>query len=214
MYKIIKEDLSEKVYQAIKEMILNNSISSGEKLNQEQLAEKLGVSRTPVLSAFSKLEKEMLLKLVPNKGAYVNKLTVKEFDDLLDLRLRLEPLGAFEAANKATPEQIGKLKKTFVNFEKMVYHNSDHKLKIADYHFHMTIMKISQNEMLYKMMSSFNIILISNINILVHDPSSSIEDHKNIFEAIKNHNGKQAEEAIYAHILRLKLRLLEEKKLF
>ncbi len=71
MYKVKHLDLSEKVYHTLKNMILNDELKSGEKLNQQKLAQELGVSRTPILSAFSKLEKEVLVEIIPRKGTFV-----------------------------------------------------------------------------------------------------------------------------------------------
>jgi len=74
-YRVVREELSEIVYKRIKNMILKSQLPTGTKLNQEKLAGRLGVSRTPLLTAFSKLEKEMLIELIPRRGAFVKKLT-------------------------------------------------------------------------------------------------------------------------------------------
>ena len=120
MYQVKQKELPETVYETIKEMILKNQLRSGEKLSQEKLAARLGVSRTPLLAAFSKLEKEMLVELVPRRGAFVKKLSKKEFEDLYDLRMRLEPLGAFEAANRRSDAQLAELRRRHEEFERQI----------------------------------------------------------------------------------------------
>ncbi|HKJ84610.1 MAG TPA: GntR family transcriptional regulator, partial [Spirochaetia bacterium] len=70
-FRVDYEDLSGQVYRMLKHMILVGELKTGEKLRQDDLAERLGVSRTPLLSAFSKLEKEMLVELIPRRGAFV-----------------------------------------------------------------------------------------------------------------------------------------------
>ncbi|MCG8568659.1 MAG: GntR family transcriptional regulator [Spirochaetes bacterium] len=208
MYKIEREELSEKVYNRIKEMILNNALNSGEKLNQEKLAERLGVSRTPLLSAFSKLEKEMLIQLVPRKGAYVSQLSNDEIIDFYLIREKLEPLGAALAAKRAEKEQINNLEKALVNYQKLVEANDISKIKIADYYFHIEIVKTSQMEILHRIISSFNIIIVSNIKGIINDPEVSLKDHVNIVEAIKNKDQESAEKIMFQHLNRSKKILL------
>jgi len=201
MYRVKHLDLSEKVYNTLKNMILNDELKSGEKLNQEKLAKKLGVSRTPLLSAFSKLEKEVLVEIIPRRGAFVKKLNYKEFLDLYDIRTRLEPLGAYEAARQATVNEIDQLSKILSHFEKNILLDSSKHISKIDYDFHMAIMKMSKNDLLFKMISSFNIIILSNLEGLLKDPSQSLEEHLKIFDAIKEHNAELAEKVMYAHLI-------------
>jgi len=200
MYRIHQEELSERVYRAIKDMILRNRLTSGEKLNQERLAQRLGVSRTPLLTAFSKLEQEMLVELIPRRGAFVKKLSKKEFEDLYDIRMRLESLAAYEAAMRRTGRQLVELEKNFREFEKLVSGEPNRNIRKADYDFHMAIMKMSANALLYRMMSSFNIIIMSNLEGLLKDAQISLEEHRRIYSSIENHDSKQAEREMYRHI--------------
>ena len=211
-YKINHIDLSEKVYRTLKEMILKGELKSGEKLNQEKLSQMLGVSRTPLLSAFSKLEKEMLIEIVPRKGAYVKKLNKKEFIELYEIRMRLESLGAFEAAKNATDKDISQLKSIIDSFINAVKQNAKKLLMEKDYAIHMKIMEISKNSLLYRIISSFNIIIISNMKGLLKDPRQSMDEHLKLFNAIKNHDSAAAEKCMYNHILDSKNRINEKFK--
>ena len=101
------EDLAEQVYRTLRDMILVGTLAPGQKLRQEALSETLGVSRTPLLAAFSKLEKEMLVELVPRRGAFVKRLSAAELLQLYDVRLRLEPLGASVPADRIDSSGIG-----------------------------------------------------------------------------------------------------------
>lgn len=206
-YRINHIDLSEKVYQTLKEMILKNELKSGEKLNQERLCELLGVSRTPILSAFSKLEKEMLIEIVPRRGAYVKTLSKKEFIELYEIRMRLESLGAYEAAKKATEKEIAQLKSILDSFVNAVQQGAKKLLLERDYNFHMKIMEMSKNSLLYRIISSFNIIIISNMEGLLKDPNQSMEEHIKLFKAIQEHNPEVAEECMYNHILDSRYRI-------
>jgi len=214
-YKINYVDRSEKVYQALKEMILKNELKSGQKLNQEKISQMLGVSRTPVLSAFSKLEKEMLIEIKPRRGAYVKKLSIKEFIELYEIRMRLESLGAYEAAKNATEKEIEQLKLTLDSFINSVNQGTRKYLMEKDYYLHMKIMEMSKNTLLFRIISSFNIIIISNMEGLLKPAEQSMDEHKQMFDAIRNHDAGLSEKLMYNHILdsrnRLSKRLAEEE---
>ena len=210
MYQIKHLDLSEKVYYALKNMILNDELKSGEKLNQEKLAQKLGVSRTPLLSAFSKLEKEILVEIIPRRGAFVKKLNYNEFLELYDIRARLEPLGAYEAAKNTTTHEIKRLSKILDDFKKNITKYSSNNIVKIDYDFHMAIMKMSKNNFLFKMISSYNIILLSNLEGLLKDPHQSLEEHITIYNAIKEHNADLADNMMFSHLIDSKGRIKEK----
>jgi len=211
MYRVEQQELSERVYSRIKEMILKNQLVSGQKLNQANLAHALGVSRTPLLSAFAKLEKEYLIELVPRRGAFVKKLSLEELKDLYDLRLRLEPLGAFDAAAHATPETLAELENRLVEFQEAVAGQYPFLLQ-ADYEFHMVIMRMSGNVLLHRIISSFNIIVISNLSGLLKPAEQSLEEHRGILQAIRQRDAPLADRLMHKHVLDSRNRL-DQKKL-
>ena len=162
-YRVEYEDLSQRVYRALKERILKGELRSGEKLLQDELAESLGVSRTPLLSALSKLDEEMLVETKPRRGAFVRQLTHEEFIHIYDIRLRLEPLGAAEAAQNGDMDSIADLDAITREFDRLAGSNDEGGIKEGDYRFHMKIMEMSGNQLLHNIISSFNIILIANL---------------------------------------------------
>lgn len=201
MYKIEQVELSERVYRAIKQMILNKQLVSGQKLNQERLAAHLGVSRTPLLSAFSKLEQEMLVEILPRRGAFIRKLTRREFRDLHDIRMRLEPLGAAKAAECADKAEIAELRRRLARFEMQVQEPSHEKIRAADHSLHIYIMEMSANRMLHRMISSLSLIMLSDLEGLLQDPELSLQEHQGIVEAIAERDPQRAESLMYEHIL-------------
>lgn len=211
-YRVEYEDLSQRVYRALKERILKGELRSGEKLLQDELAETLGVSRTPLLSALSKLEKEMLVETKPRRGAFVRQLTHEEFIHIYDIRLRLEPLGAAEAAQNATKESTAELDAITREFDRLAGSNDEGGIKEGDYRFHMKIMEMSGNQLLHNIISSFNIILIANLEGLTKDPKVSSSQHFEILEAIQSHNFAEAEAAMQRHLEESR-RLVIEKHL-
>ena len=201
MIKVHYEDLAEKVYKALKEMILTNELTPGMKLVQEDLSERLGVSRTPILAAFSKLEKELLIELVPRRGAYVRKCAISELYHFADIRIRLEPLGAREAAQEADQEGIDSLRTVFEAYKTAVVNGDRAKIKEKDYRFHMEIMKLSKNFVLIQILSSFNIVVISNQRGLLKAPQQSLKEHEALLNAIAAKDPDLAERCMLEHLV-------------
>jgi DNA-binding GntR family transcriptional regulator len=199
-YKVETADLVEKVYTSIKEMILNGELVPGQKLIQEEMASRLGVSRTPILSAFSKLEKEWLVKSVPRRGFFIYEMSLDEKLNLFDIRLRLESLGARRAA------ELGSLrdKKALLSMvEKILSGKAEtipEKFNNHDYDFHRRITTMSRNTMLDNMISSYNIVSLSNQDKTSINFDKSLNDHLAISRAIESGDADEAEKLMQNHI--------------
>lgn len=199
MYGIEYQDLTGQVYEAVRDMILTGELQPGQKLIQDELAERLGVSRTPLLSAFSKLEKDMLLESKPRRGMFVRTFQSHELVHVYDVRLRLEPLGAGEAADHATDEEIDAMRQQCEIFAQIA-EEGDPNARAEDYHFHMHVMRMSRNDLLYNIISSYNIIVIANFYGFLKDPRVSAQEHSEIVAAISDRNRQRAMKHMYHHI--------------
>lgn len=200
-YTVETEDLSEKVYKNIKQMILKRQLVPGQKLTQDDMAKLLGVSRTPLLAAFSKLEKEWLVESRPRRGFYIRELNRTDELNLFDIRLRLEPLGARKAAENGSNQEKKKLIKIVEAALDFNCGDNRSEFNEYDYNFHGLVMEMTGNKMLEMMLSSYNIISLSNQDEIRIDCKKSIEGHKKIAKAIETGDGDVAEEAMYQHIL-------------
>lgn len=94
---------------AVRELILRGVFPAGARLGEVELAERLGVSRTPVREALGRLAAEGLVEIVPNRGARVASWTVTELKNVFDLRAALEPELTALAVPRATPADVEKL---------------------------------------------------------------------------------------------------------
>ena len=103
--------LREIVYEQLKMQILTGQITPGTRMMEVELAEEMGVSRTPVREAIRKLEKEGLVTIEPRRGAYASDISIKDMVDTLEVREDLESLAAFLAAKRMTEEQVEELAK-------------------------------------------------------------------------------------------------------
>lgn len=98
--------LRDVVFNTLRQAILRGEMEPGERLMEIQLADKLGVSRTPIREAIRKLELEGLVIMIPRKGAEVAHITEKDMRDVLEVRAALEELAATLACRNVTQEHI------------------------------------------------------------------------------------------------------------
>ncbi len=209
MAKLEFQDLSYQVYEALKNMILGGEIKPGEKLRQDELAGRLGVSRTPLLSAFSKLEKELLVEMVPRRGAFVRRFHAEELVHVYDIRIRLEPLGAREAATHGTEQQVSELVDMCERFRALVNSDPENEgIKRQDYAFHMKIMEMSGNNLLFTIISSFNIIAVANVYGFFKDPRVSAAEHQRIVDSIAAQDAERAADEMYIHVNNSRIHLI------
>ena len=96
--------LREIVYEELKRQIMVGEIAPGTRMMEVELAEEMGVSRTPVREAIRKLEKEGLVTIEPRRGAYASDISAKDMVDILEVRQDLEGMAAGIAAQKITDE--------------------------------------------------------------------------------------------------------------
>jgi DNA-binding GntR family transcriptional regulator len=100
---------AERALGQLRELILGGALTSGSRLGEVELAERLGVSRTPVREALSRLAAEGLVEISPNRGARVATWTVSELEGVFDLRLSLEPQLTAFAVPHAVPADVAEL---------------------------------------------------------------------------------------------------------
>lgn len=212
MYEVRVDDLPEQVYRRLKDMILDGELLPGQKIVQEDLAVKLGVSRTPLLTAFRKLEKEMLVDLIPRRGAFVRKNDEEDILHIFDIRLKIEPLAARDAAVHMTEENLVLIEDKHEAFAEAVTAGDPRRYKRADYDFHYAIMDASGNPYITKMLSSVNLIGLSNVSGLVTDPGVSLEGHNAIVKALRSRNPDAAEEAMSYHLNLSRNKLIKHRE--
>ena len=111
--------LRDVVFNTLRKAILRGELKPGERLMEIQLANKLGVSRTPIREAIRKLELEGLVLMIPRKGAEVAQITEKNMQDVLEVRKALEELSVQLACERITPEQVEEMKMAAEDFRKV-----------------------------------------------------------------------------------------------
>ncbi|MCT4633471.1 MAG: GntR family transcriptional regulator [Firmicutes bacterium] len=198
--------LGEIVFEYLRNLILEGELKPGERLMEINLAEQLGVSRTPVREAIRKLEKEKFVEMIPRKGAYVAELTTKDAIDVLEIRKLLEGHAAYLASQNMTSEEIEILKEILDNFDGALNKMDRQGMIDFDNSFHDEIFKSTNNEKLIEIVQSlhdqFQRFRLNYFN--EHDDYYELQrNHKLIYESIKNREPEDARFHSEAHIEQL-----------
>ena len=205
----INEEVSDKyslrgrVFQSIRENILSGEYKKGEELKETALAAELGVSRTPVREALRQLELEGLVKIIPNKGAYVIGITAEDMEDIYSMRSLLEGLCARFTAERINEEQLNKLEEIAYLTDFHVKKGNLEKLYELDNQFHEILYEASGSRMLKHVLSDFHhyVERVRKASLLSPGRSELFnEEHKAILEAIREKNKEKAELLANAHM--------------
>ena len=192
-------ELSQPVYERLKEMIVDGTLSPGQKLIQEKLATELGVSRTPLLKALQNLEHEMLVESIPRRGMYVRKISVQEMIDVYHCREAIECMALRLAIERASDEELLQMKKVFAPFVKKASIDLK-KYRRADEEFHDLIINLSKNPVLKRMSQLTDIHKRVYQFGLIRPPEETLIEHTRIVEATLNRNFEAADRELKNHI--------------
>ena len=146
--------LRDVVFNTLRQAILRGELKPGERLMEIQLANKLGVSRTPIREAIRKLELEGLVLMIPRKGAEVADITEKSLRDVLEVRKALEELAVQLTCDKITKEQIRELEQAAEQFKKTLKSNDITEIAEADVRFHDIIYLATDNQKLILLLNN------------------------------------------------------------
>lgn len=195
--------LRDVVFNTLREAILKGDLVPGERLMENTLAEKMGVSRTPIREAIRKLELEGLVTMVPRKGAEVAKITEKDIRDLLEVRATLEALAVRLACERMSDETIEKLNILKEEFARAAKKKDVNLIIRKDVEFHDAIFSSTGNDKLIQIVSNLREqIYRFRVKYIQEMPDYQvlIDEHEEIVENIKNGDIKAAEKMAINHI--------------
>lgn len=195
--------LRDVVFNALREAILKGDLKPGERLMELQLASKLGVSRTPIREAIRMLEQEGLAVTTPRKGAEVAKMTLKDMEDVLEIRDALDELAVRIACQKISDEQLKQLEDMKELFEKSTQTGNVKKIAEADVTFHDVIYEATGNPKLVTLLNNLREQVYRYRVEYIKDPKNYptlIAEHEAILESLKNRDVKNAVEAMHVHV--------------
>ena len=195
--------LEEMVYERLEEEILTGQLTTESSLTEISLSKRLGVSRTPVRGALHRLAEEGLVEIIPNKGAVVLGVNIKDLIDIYHIRMRLEGLSSSIAAKRISKDELNKLIETVELAEFYVSKKDTEHLKELDTVFHSIIYKASGNRLLSKTLSELHrkIKRYRKLSLSVETRvESMVEEHREILNAIINGDSELADKLTAVHI--------------
>jgi DNA-binding GntR family transcriptional regulator len=191
--------LRERILETIRDAIMSGSLKPGEKVAEPELAERFGISRTPIREAFRQLESEGYLTVIPRKGAVVSSFSPKDVEEFYAIKSILEGYAARKACEVLTDKEIDRL----VTINEKLRHLAEandvkHFFKIHN-DFHELFIKASNNDKLCKMINSlvmkFQLLRIASLSksgrMLM-----SVQEHDKIIEAFRRRDGALAEKIV------------------
>jgi DNA-binding GntR family transcriptional regulator len=186
----------------LREAILKGVFKPGERLRQQDIAKKFGVSRIPVREALQRLEAEGLVKIQPYKGAVVAGLTIDDLREIFFLRALLEGTAAGLAAARMTAKAVDSISALLAQMEYLVRHNPDvHVLGDINARFHEAIYKQADSPKLYKMIKELWVSFPKSSLLFPSERASeSLKEHQEIADALLSKDANRAETLMRAHI--------------
>ncbi len=199
--------LREIVYEELKRQIMIGEIPPGTRMMEVELADDMGVSRTPIREAIRKLEKEGLVSIEPRRGAYASDISIKDMVDVLEVREFLEGMAAGLAAKKINESETEELKKATAAYKKAVESGNTEEIIKEDELFHKLIVDCSGNKTLIQMINQVQELALRFRYIYYEDFSryrNMPYEHQEILDAILSGDTEAARSIADAHVLRLK----------
>ena len=195
--------LRDVVFNTLRRAILRGELKPGERLMEIQLANKLGVSRTPIREAIRKLELEGLVLMIPRRGAEVAEITEKNLRDVLEVRCALEELAVQLACDRMDEEGLVRLKAAAEKFREVLDSDDITQIAQADVLFHDVIYTATDNKRLIQLLNNlreqmyrYRVEYLKNNEVY----EQLLEEHEFLIQAVIKHDKAQAKDIICRHI--------------
>jgi DNA-binding GntR family transcriptional regulator len=208
-----KKSLREEVYESLKKSILHGKLKAGQRLIEEQLADQVGISRTPVREAFHKLERDELVTRLPKGGFAVREFTKEDVEEIFGIRSALESYAAYLATLHIAPDKISALEKKLKESEDALEKGDDEKVVQLHTEFHDFLYKSCKSRKLVEMINNFRDYFYRYRSALLHTENGvtySNKDHRQMLDAMRKKNARLAERLVRKHLERGKDLILRE----
>ena len=206
------QPLRDLVFEALREAIINGTLKPGERLMEVQLAEEMGVSRTPVREAIRKLELEKLVVRVPRKGAYVADISKTEIAEVFEIRRALEGLAAQLAADRATDDQLETLERYLFRISEAIDKGDLEATIMLDTEFHNELYQAANNERLGEMINNLREHIQRYRSTSLAHPGrmkQALSEHRRIVESIGKRDATLAKKLAEEHIINAENSLMQ-----
>ncbi|WP_294157074.1 GntR family transcriptional regulator [uncultured Selenomonas sp.] len=197
------QPLREVVCESLRDAIRKGILKPGERLMEIQLAEELGVSRTPVREAIRKLELEGYVIMMPRRGTYVASMSIRDINEIFEIRTALESLSNGLAAERITAEELESLQRLLVQIGGYVEDGDMENIVKTDIEFHDLLYHAARNSRLVGIISNLRDQLTRFRTLSMSYPGRlevTQEEHREIVEAISEGDVKRARKAAERHM--------------
>jgi DNA-binding GntR family transcriptional regulator len=208
-----RSDLAHKAYVGIRQMLFYNEIIPGQKIKYQDLADRLDVSITPVIHALKWLEFKGIVRHEPNKGYYVNEVSLQEIREIYETRLVLEVAILPQTVANLDESGIQRLEASLAAFEEKVKESDYYGRLMTDMKFHFTLASLSQCRIQLKMLEElFDLLFLkySRNLVLTSIMETSLHEHQEIFESLKTRNLHEVQKILSGHLENVKDHILEK----
>ncbi|SEO46154.1 MULTISPECIES: GntR family transcriptional regulator [Propionispora] len=207
------QPLREVVCETLRNAIVSGILKPGERLMEIQLAEELGVSRTPVREAIRKLELEGFVIMVPRRGTYVADLSIKDINEVYEVRTSLDVLAAGLAAERITEEELEQMERLLVQIGEYIDNGDMDKIVEADSLFHDILYRASRNDRLVGIINNLREQLTRFRSMSMSYPGrlkNTLEEHSRLVEAIAQRDPELAQQRAVEHMENAEQTLLND----
>jgi DNA-binding GntR family transcriptional regulator len=198
-------------YQFIKSKILSQEYGPALQLKEVHIANKLGLTRTPIREAMIKLELEGLVRIYNNKGAFVSQISEKEIEDLFEVREALETKAAYLAIRRANRDELDNIRQALEAREKFITRGILKNYLLSELDFHYGMLKLCKNERLIGIWENLHTQLcLARFRSSMIDKRylSAHKEHKQILLYIHKGDYEKTKQLLKAHLLKAKENLL------
>lgn len=207
-----RKPLRELVCNSIRTAIADGTLRPGERLMEIQLAEELGISRTPVREAIRKLELEGIVVMIPRRGTYVSDISIKDVTEIYEIRLSLDMLAASLAAERINDDELEEMNRQLIMTANYAAQRDVEHLVECDSVFHDVLYRAARNERLVTIINNLRDQLTNLRGRSMAQPgrlTDTLQEHRNLLDAIANRDPEQAALAARVHIENAERTLLE-----
>lgn len=201
---IVRKGLYQEVADRLRDMIQKGELQPGQWVDEVNLTNSLGISRTPLREALKVLVAEGLLHMKPRHGCFVNELTAQDLEQIFPLMAMLEGRCAYEAATHATNEDLARLEPLHAELRRFAKQGDVNQYYAANVKIHTAIQDLAANRWLSDLINNLRGVLSLFRHRSLRNPGrvdESCAEHMAIFEAIKARDPAQAEAVTRAHLL-------------
>lgn len=209
----MEPNASDIAYHKIKTKILSLEYVPGFQLKEVQISKEIGLTRTPVREAFIRLEREGLLKIFPNRGAFVVELSAQEVEDLYEVREALEVMAVSLAVRRSTRDEISDLRKMLNKTSQLYQQGIFKNYEDPQFDFHLELITLSKNKKLissWKMLAAQLSLVRIKSSMTQKRYLKALEEHLGILKHIEAGNSTKAEKLLKTHMNKSKIIILSE----